>query len=238
MNLGLPDGVKVRTIPGFPDYAVTTAGDIFSFKRKTPLRLRARVSSSTGYPGVSLCRHGQIHSITVHAAVASAFIGPRPEGQVVRHLDGNPENCTLSNLSYGTYAENEDDKQRHGRRPRGQAIHGSKLTPDDVSEIRRLYASGYTHEALLQIWPIHPANMHKAVHGFTWKHLPVPDYSGRPKRDFPADWRPSAKLTPDEAMRVKDRLSSGARSREISREMGVSYSTVRRIAQGNAWRHV
>lgn len=232
------DEVIIKVIPGFPDYAVTTDGEIFSFKRKVPLKLRPRVSSSTGYPGVSLCRNGEIHSITVHSAVALAFIGPRPDGHVVRHLDGNPENCVLSNLAYGTYAQNEDDKARHGRRPVGQAIYNSKLTPHDVADIRRMYASGSTHEALLKIWPINPTSMHRVVHGHVWKHLPVPDYSQRPKREFPKDWHPSAKLAPEDAKRIKILLSSGHRSREISAEIGISYSTVRRIAQGNAWRHV
>lgn len=238
MSLELAPGVKIKKIPGFPDYAVTTDGDIFSFKRKTPFRLKARVSSSTGYPGVSLCRHGEIRSITVHSAVASAFIGQRPEGHVVRHLDGNPQNCKLSNLAYGTYSQNEDDKERHGRRPRGESIHNSKLTPQEVIEIRGLFASGATYLELLSLWPIHPTSMHRVIHGFTWKHLPVPDYGSRPKREFPKDWHPSAKLSEDEAKRIKELLSKGERSRHISKELGISYSTVRRIAQGNAWRHV
>lgn len=33
---------------------------------------------------------------------------------VVRHLDGNTENNTLGNLSYGTAAENTADSIRHG----------------------------------------------------------------------------------------------------------------------------
>lgn len=51
----------------------------------------------------------------VHQIVMEAFVGPCPEGQLVRHLDGGFRNNHLSNLVYGTQAENMQDKQLHGR---------------------------------------------------------------------------------------------------------------------------
>ena len=36
--------------------------------------------------------------------VATAFLGPCPEHHVVRERDGDPANCTLANLYYGTHA--------------------------------------------------------------------------------------------------------------------------------------
>jgi hypothetical protein len=50
----------------------------------------------------------------VHALVLRTFVGPRPEGKVVRHLDGNPSNNTLGNLAYGTQSENILDSVAHG----------------------------------------------------------------------------------------------------------------------------
>jgi hypothetical protein len=50
----------------------------------------------------------------VHALVAAAFIGPRPAGYEVRHLDGNPKNNAATNLAYGTRKENGQDRIRHG----------------------------------------------------------------------------------------------------------------------------
>lgn len=51
---------------------------------------------------------------TVHWVVTAAFLGPRPAGLEVRHLDGDKENCALSNLTYGTRSENGRDKRQHG----------------------------------------------------------------------------------------------------------------------------
>ena len=50
----------------------------------------------------------------VHALVAAAFIGPRPDGLLIRHLDGNPRNNRVGNLQYGTGSENQRDAVVHG----------------------------------------------------------------------------------------------------------------------------
>lgn len=216
---------------------VTAGGDVYSFKGKTPLRLKPNLAGF-GYPKVSLCRKGEVSVVSIHAVAALAFFGPRPKGMVVRHLDGDPTNNRLENLAYGTFADNEADKERHGRRPKGESVIGSKLTEEDVIEIRRRFADGATYPQLLEKWPLHPTSMHHAVHGLTWGHLPVPDYTARPARVFPKDWHPSAKLRPEQARKIKDRLQQGIKSADIAVEFSISYSTIRRIAQGNAWRHV
>lgn len=50
----------------------------------------------------------------VHLLILEAFQGPRPEGTVTRHLDGDKTNNRLSNLRRGTPAENSQDAMRHG----------------------------------------------------------------------------------------------------------------------------
>ena len=61
------------------------------------------------YPAVSLAADRSVVTRRVHTLVAEAFHGPRPEGNVVRHLDGNPTNNTVQNLAYGTQRENVHD---------------------------------------------------------------------------------------------------------------------------------
>jgi hypothetical protein len=55
----------------------------------------------------------------VHVLVAGAFIGPRPVGHDVRHLNGNPGDNRLENLAYGTRSDNMQDASAHGRVWRG-----------------------------------------------------------------------------------------------------------------------
>lgn len=51
---------------------------------------------------------------TVHSLVLAAFVGPRPEGQVGRHLDDNRDDNRLVNLAYGTQSDNMLDSVRNG----------------------------------------------------------------------------------------------------------------------------
>lgn len=66
-----------------------------------------------GYPTLTLQRPGRVRKCRVHSLVAEAFIGPRPDGLEVLHWDGDPANCCLSNLRYGTHAENGRDTRRY-----------------------------------------------------------------------------------------------------------------------------
>lgn len=54
------------------------------------------------YAQVTLTKDGRSRTVIVHAAVAAAFIGPRPEGALIRHKDGNRLNNDFRNLAYGT----------------------------------------------------------------------------------------------------------------------------------------
>lgn len=71
----------------------------------------------------------------VHQLVALTFLGPRPKGQEVRHLDGNPLNNRADNLAYGTRTENIYDVMRIGGSWR-------KLSALQVLEIRRRLQAG------------------------------------------------------------------------------------------------
>ena len=71
-------------------------------------------------PGASTSGHLHVvlrnpkKSRTIHAIVAEIFIGPRPNGMEIRHLNGNPADNRLVNLEYGTRSENSEDSKLHG----------------------------------------------------------------------------------------------------------------------------
>ena len=58
-----------------------------------------------------------------HHLVLNAFVGPCPKGLQTRHLNGNPADNCVSNLVWGTAAENSKDMSRHGRRRCGPNHH-------------------------------------------------------------------------------------------------------------------
>src|SRR4051794_16099918 len=98
-----------RSVPGLPAYAVSSEGRI---KRITPQR-GSRIGrilngciNEDGYRNFSLRTDGGSRTIRLHCVVAEAFLGPRPAGTEVNHIDGNKLNCAVSNLEYLTHADN------------------------------------------------------------------------------------------------------------------------------------
>lgn len=98
-------------IPRHPDYEVSTLGRVRSWKTYGPVKPRILVTHMEGgYVRATLSRAQR----RVHQLVLEAFVGPRPEGLLTRHLDGDPTNNRLDNLAYGTPSENMRDRRDHG----------------------------------------------------------------------------------------------------------------------------
>lgn len=135
-----------RTIPSAPDYEVSDLGRVRSQLPATKDRLRricisgaGASSGQPGYPALSLQigEPGSRRSVQrfVHHLVAEAFLGPRPDGMEIRHLDGNAHNSILSNLAYGTRSENVRDAVQHGTHVntrRTHCKHGHEFTPENT----------------------------------------------------------------------------------------------------------
>lgn len=66
-----------------------------------------------GYKTILLSSNGKRVLRGVHQLVMEAFVGPRLEGMIVCHNDGNPTNNHLSNLRYDTVSANALDRERH-----------------------------------------------------------------------------------------------------------------------------
>lgn len=236
------DGMGWAEIDGYPGYRVTPDGRVWTSKLGAGGGWRElRTAMTGGYRKVTLSHRNQPLTVHVHRLVASAFLGPRPAGQVVRHLDGDLRNNRLSNLSYGTFEENEADKERHGRRPVGAAVYGSRLTADKVREARIRFAAGERCTDLAKEFGVAKVSMFRALHGLTWKHLPTPDYSGRPDsrhHSAPGELCPVAKLTKKQVLEIREAASDRSRWMRLANQYAVSFSNVRRIAMGITWRHL
>lgn len=81
------------------------------------------------YRAVNLAIGGKSKMHRVHSLVAQAFIGPLPEGGVVRHWDDDGANNHLSNLLYGSKKDNAQDAIRNGKNPWLRKTHCLKGHP-------------------------------------------------------------------------------------------------------------
>ena len=133
------------TVEGYEGcYEISDLGRVRSLPRVTARGwhlqgrvLKPQVHKVSGHMEVSL--YGQVkngRSYWIHQLAARAFLGPCPDGQEVRHLDGNPANNTVGNLTYGTRKENLADARSHGTlwqsTPWTRCLRGHELTPENT----------------------------------------------------------------------------------------------------------
>ena len=140
---------KWRSVTGFEGrYSVSNLGRVRSEERRVTnstsggtRRVRERIlrthAATGGYLHVWLCTAGQKASVfKVATLVARAFLGARPEGLDVCHINGVNTDNRVENLRYGTRVQNMQDAARHGTMARGEKQGLSKLTERDVLSIR------------------------------------------------------------------------------------------------------
>jgi len=125
-----------------------------------------------GYPRVCLSKAGKEATRRTHQLVLEAFVGPKPEGYVTRHLNGIPSDNRVENLCWGTQMQNQADRKLHGTSNEGERGGGSKLTETQVLEIRALYSTGrYTQQVLGDLYGAAQTNISLIVRRKNWKHI-------------------------------------------------------------------
>jgi hypothetical protein len=116
--------------------------------------------------------HASIRGVSVsrkwHQLIALAFLGERPCGKQVAHIDGNRSNNRADNLAYVTPAENTSHKYAHGTLLRGEAVKTSKLSEADVLEIR---ASSEAPSAIGRRFGINPRHVWRLRKKLQWTHI-------------------------------------------------------------------
>ena len=118
-------------VVGSPGYEVSDHGDVKSWHRNTKIgRILKQSPDHDGYPSVGLYDSNRVRKTTkVATIVALAFLGSRPAGLVVRHLDGDKNNSSVDNLAYGTVAENIQDQMLHGTHRQTSKTHCPRQHP-------------------------------------------------------------------------------------------------------------
>lgn len=96
-----------------------------------------------------------------------------------RHLDGDPSNNQLSNLCWGTSAENAADRIEHGTIGRGSVSPTAKLIEADVIAIRQLYARGMLQKEIAALFGLSESSTSAIINGKQWPHVPAPEAVGR-----------------------------------------------------------
>lgn len=139
-----------KPIPGFEgQYEVSDRGQVASLPRSVvsrwgttytvPRRVLVGVPNRGGYLRLQLSQDAFATNHSVHVLVLLAFVGPRPEGMLGCHNDGNPANNHLSNLRWDTPSSNSRDTVKHGTNPQANKTHcknGHEFTPENTRILR------------------------------------------------------------------------------------------------------
>jgi len=165
--------IEWKTIARAPAYEVSEFGQV----RRTTGGQGARAGqiqkwhtcTGTGYPDARIRVEGRTITVPIHRLVASAFLGEKPAGMEIRHLDGNKMNCHYKNLAYGTHRQNQQDKILHGTSSAGERNPTSKLTWPKVAAIRTDFALGCRAKDLAIAYKVSASTIHRILAGTYWQ---------------------------------------------------------------------
>ena len=123
-----------------------------------------------GYYKVVLSKKGIKTTCKLHILLAETFI-PNPNNYpIVRHLNDIKTDNRLENLAWGTSSDNAFDAIKNGKRGKGETHNMSKLTKDQVSDIRTLLSEKkITHQAIADKFKVSRTVVTRIKNNILWK---------------------------------------------------------------------
>lgn len=122
--------------------------------------------------------YGQIqyrgYPVRAHRLSWELIVGPIPEGLHVCHTCDNRLCINPRHLFVGTHKDNMDDMRRKGREnfAKGERVGVSKMTEDQVLEMRRLWATGQHRICdLARMFGLTHVPVICIIRRKTWKHI-------------------------------------------------------------------
>jgi hypothetical protein len=170
--------VQYRPIVG-PGYRIGDDGSIWSCRdargRITVRWHRLRPQRHTGgYLVINLRAEpgGKVRTYYLHRLVLEAFVGPCPPGMVACHdPDFDRTNNRLSNLRWGTQAENLADMKRLRRSCFGSRHHNAKLSEWTAIDVFRLRYEGLTQDEIGERLGVEQTTVGEILRGEKWQHV-------------------------------------------------------------------
>lgn len=143
------------------DREVEVSNGRTAWVRKYPGKEIAKTPQVGGYLRTRLSIKGKSSTPLIHRVVLEAFVGECPEGMETRHLDGDPTNNRLSNLTWGTSQENKWDTVDAGNNPHSNRTHCPRqhlLKEPNLYTYKREKRCRACHQAYSAL---HPKGEHK-----------------------------------------------------------------------------
>jgi hypothetical protein len=162
---------KYKSIPGYVgSYSISKSGKVRNDRTNKTLKWSV---STEHYPSVELWVNNKRKRIAIHILVALTYIGERPNGTEVMHLDGNNQNPALDNLRYGSKGCNAAFKIDHGTYfpPPAMGGYNRKLSIYQARRIREYLSVGITGAELARHFEISERAVNLIRHGRSYKEV-------------------------------------------------------------------
>lgn len=128
-------------------------------------------TDTRGYLILHICVDGDDRCRQVHRLVAEAFLGPRPDGMTVNHINGIKVDNRVENLEYLTRADNIRHAVAMGLKRCGGGK--PRMSAADVLEVRRL--ADISTKELSRKYRVCQNTILNIRNGTSWKRLISPD---------------------------------------------------------------
>lgn len=160
----------MEKIPGYPMYAITKDGMVYSFKNKRflkPHTIKTGLKKKQRRQRVQLFNKDGHKNLFVHRLVAMTYL-PNPDNlPVVNHIDCNTMNNHADNLEWCTDLHNV----RHAiENHRHQSVKNRVLTDDTVRQIRKMYIS-QTISSIARELNLDRSTVSQMLHGMTYRDV-------------------------------------------------------------------
>lgn len=131
-----------------------------------------KVGNRGGYTYFVASKEAKTKHLTVHIAVASAFIGERRAGMQINHKNGIKNDNRPSNLEWVTPKENiAHSIAVLGNSRRGEKSGHAKLTAGAVVDIRNWSQLGESVKNIAEKLGVHTNTIYCVLNSRTWKHV-------------------------------------------------------------------
>ena len=100
-----PEFRKIKSLDCL--YEISEDGRMFrNVKSKKQLKIKLDMHhSDVGYYAVWVNIKGKVHRVMIHKAVAECWLGEKPEGYEIDHIDRNAHNNHFTNLRYVNHSQ-------------------------------------------------------------------------------------------------------------------------------------
>lgn len=221
-----------RPVPGHDGHEVSNLGRVRSLDRTLTFKCRwghvvnrnhaGRIlqpyTNKDGYLATKLAKKGKLY--LVHQLVSMTYIGPRPDGLVVNHKNGNKKDNRPSNLEYVTPEENVRHAHRTGLvQIKGEQNWFASISNDDARMMADLFANGGTISDAMRRFGVKRGVAEKIRRGESWRSVVKTGYVARGHK----------RLSQADIQNIASLYKSGTKQADIVRETGIPQSTVSRI---------